>query len=46
MRDYRLTAYDATYVELAKQRGFPLATFDKEMREAASQHCIPLANKV
>jgi predicted nucleic acid-binding protein len=33
-RDYRLTAYDATYLELALRRGIPLATFDAQLAEA------------
>ncbi len=31
----KLTLYDAAYLELARRRGFPLATLDKEPREAA-----------
>jgi predicted nucleic acid-binding protein len=32
---YRLTAYDAAYLELAQRRALPLATLDAEMRVAA-----------
>lgn len=32
---YRLTLYDAAYVELALRRSLPLATLDGEMRRAA-----------
>jgi predicted nucleic acid-binding protein len=32
---YRLTAYDATYLELALRRRLPLATLDRQLREAA-----------
>jgi predicted nucleic acid-binding protein len=32
---YRLTAYDATYLELARRRALPLARLDREMRVAA-----------
>jgi predicted nucleic acid-binding protein len=32
---YRLTAYDAAYLELARRRALPLATLDAEMRVAA-----------
>lgn len=32
---FGLTIYDATYLELAQRRGLPLATLDKELREAA-----------
>jgi predicted nucleic acid-binding protein len=35
MRTHRLTAYDATYLELAIRRGLPLASNDKELRKAA-----------
>ena len=36
MRAHRLTAYDATYLELAVRRGLPLATRDKALRQAAT----------
>jgi len=32
---YRLTSYDATYLELALRRNLPLATLDDELRTAA-----------
>ncbi|MEJ7607732.1 MAG: type II toxin-antitoxin system VapC family toxin [Bryobacteraceae bacterium] len=32
---YRLTAYDAAYVELAAREGLALATLDGKMRDAA-----------
>jgi predicted nucleic acid-binding protein len=32
---YRLTAYDAAYLELAQRRALPLATLDAELRVAA-----------
>ena len=35
MRAHRLTAYDATYLELAMRRGLSLATGDKVLRPAA-----------
>ena len=34
-RRYGLTAYDAAYLELAKRKGLPLATLDKELIKAA-----------
>ena len=35
MRTYRLTSYDATYLELAARRALPLATKDRHLRVAA-----------
>jgi len=35
VRSYGLTAYDAAYLELARRKGLPLATFDKELIRAA-----------
>ena len=35
MRLHRLTAYDATYLVLAKQGNLPIATFDNEIIAAA-----------
>jgi predicted nucleic acid-binding protein len=34
---YRLTTYDAGYLELALRFGWPLATLDQELRRAAKQ---------
>jgi predicted nucleic acid-binding protein len=36
MRAYRLTACDATNLELAKRRGLPLASDDRDLRSAAA----------
>jgi len=33
---FRLTVYDAAYVELAGRRGLPLATLDQDMRAAGA----------
>lgn len=33
-REYALTAYDATYLDLALRTGATLATFDKKLAEA------------
>lgn len=33
-RDHHLTAYDATYLELAVRTGRPLATFDRQLAAA------------
>lgn len=34
-REYRLTAYDAAYLELAMREGLPLVTLDAQLRAAA-----------
>jgi predicted nucleic acid-binding protein len=39
---FRLTLYDACYLELAQRRGVPLATLDKDLRKAAKALDIPL----
>lgn len=39
---YRLTLYDAAYLELARRRCLPLATLDSELRTAASAEDIVL----
>ena len=33
---FRLTVYDAAYLELARRRTLPLATLDQELRTAAT----------
>ena len=38
---HRLTVYDATYLELAKRRGLPLATLDDELPRAAATENVP-----
>jgi len=39
---YRLTLYDAAYLELARRRSLPLATLDQELRAAAAAEDIIL----
>ena len=39
---HRLTLYDAAYLELAKRRGLPLATLDRELRDAATKEDVSL----
>jgi predicted nucleic acid-binding protein len=34
-RENNLSAYDATYLELAMRRGFPLASLDEKLKDAA-----------
>ena len=35
-RRHDLTAYDASYLEVARRRGLPLATLDRRLRNAAA----------
>lgn len=39
---YRLTLYDAAYLELAMRLGAPLATLDEALRAAARAEAVPL----
>lgn len=39
---FGLTIYDATYLELAQRRSLPLATLDRELRDAAAALDIAL----
>ena len=41
-RAYRLTAYDAAYLEVAYRRGLPIATLDRALANAARAEAIPL----
>jgi predicted nucleic acid-binding protein len=41
-RAYKLSAYDAAYLELAIRRGIPLATLDDKLRAAAVVVGVPL----
>jgi predicted nucleic acid-binding protein len=45
VRRYGLSAYDAAYLELTKRRGLPLATFDKELINAAPQEGVALVGQ-
>lgn len=42
---YKLTLYDATYLELAQRLGLPLATLDLELRNAAKDLGVPLLGR-
>jgi predicted nucleic acid-binding protein len=41
-RSHRLTAYDASYLELALRKSLPLATLDKKLAQAAESEGVPL----
>lgn len=41
-RKYRLTVYDAAYLELARRKGLPLATLDAELIAAAKAERVAL----
>jgi predicted nucleic acid-binding protein len=41
-RRYRLTVYDAAYLELAQRQGVPLATLDGALAAAATAENVPL----
>jgi predicted nucleic acid-binding protein len=41
-RNYRLSAYDAAYLELAIRESLPLATLDDDLRRAASEAGVAL----
>lgn len=41
-RRYRLSAYDASYLELAMRSGIPLATLDENLRKAAKKAGVKL----
>lgn len=43
IRLHGLTAYDVAYLEIAKRRGFPLATLDAELIQAASNEGVNVA---
>ncbi|MGI8642698.1 MAG: type II toxin-antitoxin system VapC family toxin [Thermomicrobiales bacterium] len=41
-RDFGLTMYDASYVELAGRRSLPLATLDSQMRSVCRRAGVDL----
>lgn len=41
-REYGLTSYDASYLELAMRRGLPLATLDRRLADAAGRAGVDL----
>jgi predicted nucleic acid-binding protein len=42
---YKLTVYDAAYLELAVRSSLPLATLDNDLRKAARSAQVPLLGK-
>jgi predicted nucleic acid-binding protein len=40
--DYRLSGYDAVYLELALRKNLPLASLDKDLNKAALRAGVPL----
>ncbi len=44
-REYNLSAYDATYLDLAIREGAPLATLDKGLRKAAKAAGVRIYGK-
>ena len=41
-RRYKLSAYDAAYLELAQRTGLPLATLDANLAKAATTAGVPI----
>jgi predicted nucleic acid-binding protein len=41
-RQFQLTAYDAAYLDLAKEQQLPIATLDRALAAAAKQAGVPL----
>lgn len=44
-REFRLTAYDAVYLETALQQQLPLATLDRQLLAAASKAGVAIVSK-
>lgn len=44
-RTYRLSVYDAVYLELAQRKGLPLATLDNALMAAARAGKVPLVGE-
>ena len=44
-RRFRLTAYDAAYLELARREGVALATLDEPLARAARAEAVPLVGE-
>jgi predicted nucleic acid-binding protein len=44
-RTYRLSVYDAVYLELAQRKALPLATLDRALIDAARSEQVPLVGE-
>lgn len=44
-KKYNLSSYDASYLELAMRSGLPLATLDKNLRQACKKAKVPVYKK-
>ena len=45
-REFKLTVYDAQYLELARRRNMALATLDKDLRRTAKKAAVPIDGSV
>ena len=45
-RDHGLSSYDATYLELAQRLGATLASFDRQLNQAASANAVTLFSEL
>ena len=45
-RDHGLSSYDATYLELAQRLGATLASFDRQLNQAASANGVTLFSQL
>ncbi len=41
-REFKLSGYDAQYLELARRLSLPIATLDKDLRKAAKKAEVPI----
>jgi predicted nucleic acid-binding protein len=41
-REYKLSSYDASYLDLAMRKGLPIATTDKNIIAAAKRSSVPI----
>ena len=41
-REFKLSGYDAQYLELARRRSVPIATLDRDLRKAARKAGVPV----